>query len=61
MASRRKTITMLLTITVPRDMSATEARREVKTLVNEQCFYSSFVDEGDIKVRGCRPAKKMGK
>lgn len=50
----RKTVTMVLTVSVPVDMSAAEARREVRTLVNEQCNYSA--DEGDVKVRQLRPA-----
>lgn len=53
---KRKKITMLLTVTVPREMSAAQARREVRTLVSEQCNYSA--DEGDVKAIGCRPAKK---
>ncbi len=52
----RKSVTMLLTVSVPREMSAADARREVRTLVNEQCNYSA--DHEDVKVRSLRPAKE---
>lgn len=48
----RKTVTMLLTVSVPKGMSATQARLEVRTLVNHQCNYAA--DEGDVKVRRLR-------
>jgi hypothetical protein len=55
MAARKK-VTMLLTVSVPREMSPADARREVRSLVNEQCNYSA--DYGAVKVRGLRPAKE---
>lgn len=55
MAKTRKTLTMLLTVSVPREMSAADARREVRTLINEQRNY--YADEGYVKVRGLCPAK----
>lgn len=50
-----KTVTMLVTVSVPMEMSASDARREVRTLVNEQCNYAA--EPEDVKVRGIRPAK----
>lgn len=47
--SKRKTVTMLLTVSVPSDMTAAEARREVRTLINNQTTWAA--DEGDVKVR----------
>ncbi|XAI96368.1 hypothetical protein [Microcystis phage Mae-JY30] len=57
MMKTRKKVTMLLTVSVPREMSAAEARREVRTLVNEQCNYS--LDEGEMKVAKLAPAKAV--
>lgn len=54
--SKRKTMTMILTVTVPAEMSAAHARLEVRTLINEQCNYSA--ESGDVKVRQLRPARK---
>lgn len=54
MPQRRKQVTMLVTVSVPRDMLAAQARREVRELINNQRNYSA--DEGDVKVRGLRPA-----
>lgn len=67
MAKRRKEFTFLVTVTAPatvdagwsgsRRLRTAEVAREVRTLINEQCFYSSLLDEGDIKVRRIRLAK----
>ena len=35
----RKRITMTVTVSVPHWLSAADARREVRTLINEQCNY----------------------
>lgn len=53
---RYKQITMILTVRVPLRMSAAEARREVRTLVSEQCNYSYDCD--DVRAVKCRPYKK---
>lgn len=50
---KRKQFTMILTVSVPLDMTAAQARREVRTLVSEQCNYSAECE--DIKAIGCRP------
>lgn len=55
MARRRKLVTMLVTVSVNPDMSAAEARREVRTLVNDQCNYSW--DQEDIRVRSVKPVR----
>jgi len=57
MAKTRKIVTMLVTVSVPRDMTAAEARREVRTNINEHCSYAA--EEGDVKVRGILPAKAV--
>lgn len=51
----RKLVTMLVTVSVPRDMTAAEARREVRTLIAEQRHYAA--DSDDVKVRAVAPAK----
>lgn len=55
---KRKQITMLVTLTVPTVMRAAAARREVRSLVNEQCFWG-YWEAGDIKVHSIKPAKKV--
>lgn len=49
MAKKRKTLELLITVSVPTDMRIAQVRKEVKTLVNEQCNYSA--DEGDIRIK----------
>lgn len=46
---KRKRVTMTLDVTVPRAMSLAAARREVRTLIRDQCNYSA--DPGDIRVQ----------
>ncbi|MDQ0422329.1 hypothetical protein J2045_003377 [Peteryoungia aggregata LMG 23059] len=55
---RKKRVTMLVTVSVPEHLSAAEARREVRTLINEQCLYSSELDDGDIKAVRVTPAPR---
>jgi len=62
MAKKRKTVTMLVTVSVParasfyyheRAVTAADARREVRTLIADQTNY--FLDPEDVKVRAVRP------
>ncbi len=53
---KRKQIPMLILISVPGDMTAAEARREVRTLINHQSNFATFyganrneLNEGDVK------------
>lgn len=39
MAKSRKRVTMTVTVSCPRWLTAAQARKEVRTLINEQCFY----------------------
>lgn len=55
--SKRKRITMLVTVSVPAEMSAAQARLEVRTLIHEQCNY--YADEGDVKAIVVRPAPRQ--
>ena len=54
---------MFLTVNVPDWMSASDARREVRTLINDQCCFMTFgpggqdFDEGDIRVKSIAPAR----
>ena len=50
--AKRKLVTMLLTVSVPAECSAADARREVRTLITHQSNYS--LDEDDVKVRGLK-------
>lgn len=49
---RRKDVWMLLRVSTPPGTTARDARREVRSLVNDQCNYS--LDPGDVKVRVLR-------
>lgn len=52
----RKRIPMLVTVSVPVGMTAAEARREVRTLITEQCNWRA--DSDDVKAIAVRPVKK---
>lgn len=60
--AQRKQLTMEVTVSVPSWMTAAQARREVRTLVNQQCNYLSSGPmelgwpEVDVKARAVRPA-----
>lgn len=56
--ARKKHLTMLVTVAVPEHLSAGAARREVRTLINEHCLYSSELDDEDIKAVRVAPAPK---
>lgn len=56
MGRARKRLHLLVTISVPADMPASDAQREVRTLVNEQTNY--WAEPGDVKVVALRPAPK---
>lgn len=48
---KRKTITVLLTVTVPSGMSALQTRREIRSLINDQCNFAA--DPEDLRVKRC--------
>lgn len=51
----RKQISMLVTVSVPRWMTAAEARREVRSLITHQANWSA--DDGDVKAIAIRPGR----
>jgi hypothetical protein len=53
---KRKTVRMLVTITVPAKLTAAEARREVRTLINEQCNYLDL--DSPVKVLSVTPVTR---
>lgn len=53
---KRKQVTMLVTVSVPVEFTADMARREVRTLINEQCNY--VADEGMVKAVSVKPPSK---
>lgn len=57
MRAKRKTLHMLLKVTVPAHLSAAHARREVRTLINEQCNYSADLDRREVCARSVRPVR----
>lgn len=56
MAKTRKRVTMLVTVSIPAEYTAAQARREVKANIQHQSMHS--MDEGDVKLIGCGPAPK---
>ncbi|HTI81797.1 MAG TPA: hypothetical protein VL614_15215 [Acetobacteraceae bacterium] len=49
--AKRKEVTLTVRVTVPADMTTTEAAREVRTLITHQSNYSA--EPGDVVVRAC--------
>lgn len=56
MASKKKTHYVLVRVKAPDDMRAVDVRREVRTLINEQCNYKA--DPGDIRAAAVTPVPK---
>ena len=54
-AARRRTLYMTLAVRVPADMPAAQARREVRSLVNDQCNYDA--EPGDVRVASLRSTR----
>ena len=55
----RKKITMLVTVSVPRHMTPAEARREVRSLITDQCNWSAGHDEVKAVRVAPSPAPKL--
>src|SRR3546814_19607815 len=53
MSKARKQLTLLVTVSVPVDMSAVQARREVRTLLSEQCKWGTQPE--DVKAVSVKP------
>lgn len=53
MTAKRKQITMVVKVSVPKDVTARQARREVRELITHCCPY--HCDEGDVVVRSVTP------
>lgn len=54
---KRKIVHISLAVSVPVDMSAAEARKEVRTLINHQANWSA--EPEDVKVRRCVAAPRV--
>ena len=54
----RKRFRLIVEVSVPVGMTAAEARREVKTLISDQCNYAA--DPDDIKALSVKAAPKKG-
>ena len=52
----RKRIKMLVTVTVPKEMSAAEARKEVRSLITHQANWAAEYDE--VKAVAVQPASR---
>lgn len=56
MKGRRRIVTMLVTLSLAPGVTALEARRELRTRVNEQCCHSR--EEEDVRVRRVGPGPR---
>ncbi len=56
MAKKRRKVRMDLVVSVPKGMTAIQARREVRTLITNQCNYSA--EPEDVRVVRCTGVKK---
>lgn len=54
----RKRLTMMVTVSVPYGMTPAEARREVKTLITDQCNYDMAWNSDDVKCIAAKPQPK---
>lgn len=52
----RKTVWVMVKLSVPVTMSAAAARLEARTLINDACTY--YADPGDVKARAVQPAPR---
>ena len=65
MSRHRKVVSMLVTVTVPRWMTAAQARREVRTLINDQSNWMCFapdheeVDSETVRARSVIPSRNQ--
>ena len=55
-APTTRTLQMLVTVRIPREMTAIQARREVRCLITEQCNYAAEPD--DVRAVSVRPAPR---
>lgn len=66
MARKRKLVTMTVTVSCPTWLTAAQARREVKSLINDQAFWGHYDPTGDgndiseynFKARSVGPVEK---
>lgn len=56
MAKRRKYVAMTVVVSVPQWLSTADARREVRTMINDRCGWRSDLDERDVKAIAVRAA-----
>lgn len=52
---KRRTCKVLVTLSYPDGVTAAQARREARTLINENCAFA--LDYGAVKVRQMQPVK----
>jgi hypothetical protein len=58
MAKTRKRVTMLVTVSMPSEITAAQARREVKSRVKDLCNEAYETDESVVKFISLTPALK---
>lgn len=63
MARRKKEVTMLVTVSVPRWLTAAQARKEVRSLIQHQAFWGHMhpehdeISEYNLKVKRVGPVR----
>lgn len=60
--AKKKLVTMVVTVSVPAWLGAAAARKEVRTLIGQQCFHGhrngqtwEEIDESNLKVKSVQP------
>jgi len=51
MAARRRTVQVLVTLSLAPGVTKAEAERELRARVNQSCGYYEHIDERDVRVR----------
>lgn len=54
----RRKLTMLVTVTAPDTFTAPMVRREIRTLIKHQSFYSSYADSDEFRLVNVKPAPR---
>lgn len=49
--ARRREVTVAVTLSIAPGVTLAEAKREIRTRVNELCGYYSHVEESDVRIR----------
>lgn len=60
MTKKRKLVTMLVTVSCAKELTAAQARKEVRSLINEQAFWGHYLEnepDGQVSENNFRASK----